>query len=680
MQKIDYKKELNEKQFEAATSTDGAYLVIAGAGSGKTRTLVYRVAYLVEKGIVPERILLLTFTRKAAEQMLRRASSLLDNRCQHVSGGTFHSFANSILRKYAKVLGLANNYTILDESDAEDVVNILRTRLELNKQEKRFPRKKAVLEMISKSINKVEPLRKVIYDEYPQFLEWEEEINKIKQLYKEYKFEKSLIDYDDLLVYLKRLLLEFDDIRIKLSDNYKYVMVDEYQDTNKLQALIVSLLASVHKNIMVVGDDSQSIYSFRGANFKNIMDFPKIFPETKTITLEENYRSTQTILNLTNNIIGMAAEGFGKSLFTRKEGGVLPIYIDAADESAQSKYIADKILQLREQDVELSDIAILFRSGWHSNDLEVELASRNIPFMKYGGRKFIEAAHIKDVLSYLRIIHNIKDEVSWHRALLLCKGVGPKTADKIINQVIKKDNLSQTDTKQFRKIDIDKLMELLSQIKENSYTLLEMLDLFLKHYQPLFREKYDDFNKRVNDLDSLRRIATRYGSLEGFLADMALEPPERSIVESSFRDKDDSTLTLSTIHSAKGLEWHTVFIIYVAEGYLPSYLSLEDKDSIEEERRLLYVASTRAKHNLFLIKPQVDRSPGSFFMEGKTVFTQVSRFIDTPKIFNELLDCQASLDLKTTEKEFNYELDSSHSKNDGFMDNLKEYFKDDFIA
>ncbi|MDP8259529.1 MAG: ATP-dependent helicase [Candidatus Gygaella obscura] len=679
MQKIDYKNQLNEKQFEAVTSSDGAYLVIAGAGSGKTRTLVYRVAYLVEKGVAPERILLLTFTRRAAEQMLRRASGLLDNRCQHVSGGTFHSFANFVLRKYAKLLGLANNYTILDESDAEDVINLLRTQLELNKQDKRFPRKKAILDMISKSINKVEPLKKVIYDEYPQFLEWEDQISKIKQLYKKYKFEKSLLDYDDLLVFLKKLLIDFEDVRASLSNKYKYIMVDEYQDTNKLQALIVSLLASIHKNIMVVGDDSQSIYSFRGANFKNIMDFPKIFPDTKVISLEENYRSTQTILNLTNNIISMAEERFKKFLYTKKEGGALPIYVDAADESAQSKYIVDKILEFREQNIELSDMAVLFRSGWHSNDLEVELASRNIPFIKYGGRKFVEAAHIKDILSYLRIVHNVKDEVSWHRLLLLCKGIGPKSAVKIINEVVKKDNYSNIAVKLLEKIDIAKLFELLTDIKDKGYSLLELLDLFLKYYQPLFRQRYDDFNKRVNDLDSLRRIAARYESLEKFLADMALEPPERSIVERALKNNDDSTLTLSTIHSAKGLEWHTVFIIYVAEGYLPSYLSLDNDDAIEEERRLLYVASTRAKENLFLIKPQIDRSPQSFFMEGKTVFTQISRFIDTPKIFKDLLDCEPGVDSKEEDKEFAYELDSNQTKNDDFFDNIKEYFKDDFI-
>ncbi|MDP2943035.1 MAG: ATP-dependent helicase, partial [Candidatus Omnitrophota bacterium] len=298
--KIDYKKELNPAQLKAVQSTQGPYLVVAGAGSGKTRTLVYRVAYLVEKGVKPDEILLLTFTRKAAEQMLRRASHLLDARCEKVSGGTFHSFANMILRKYAKLIEFPNNFTIMDESDAEDAVNIVRVNLGLDHLEKHFPRKGALLDVISKSVNKSKDISEVLGLEYPQFAEWESAIKKIKEGYIRYKRAKSLMDYDDLLVFLKKLLHENKDIRLKLSGQYRYIMVDEYQDTNKLQADIVRLLASEHDNVMVVGDDSQSIYSFRGANFMNIIDFPKIYKGAQVIMLEENYRSTQQILNLTN--------------------------------------------------------------------------------------------------------------------------------------------------------------------------------------------------------------------------------------------------------------------------------------------------------------------------------------------------------------------------------------------
>ncbi|MDD5236526.1 MAG: ATP-dependent helicase, partial [Candidatus Omnitrophica bacterium] len=398
MKKINYAKELNPAQLEAVESIDGPHLVIAGAGSGKTRTLVYRVAYLVEHGIKPEEILLLTFTRKAAEEMLRRASLILDERCSRVSGGTFHSFANSILRKYAKLVGISHNFTILDRADSEDAVNLIRTQLGFNKKDKRFPRKKALMEVISGSINRAKTLEEILYDEYPQFVEWAKEIEEVRKEYNKYKHAKSLLDYDDLLIYFKNLLVEHEAVRSQLARKYKYIMVDEYQDTNKLQAYIVSLLSAEHKNILVVGDDSQSIYSFRGANFKNIMDFPSIFKGTKVITLEENYRSTQAILDMTNEVISFAEEKYPKKLFTQKQGGKPPVFVEVKDENSQSKYIVDKILELREEGMELNEMAVLFRSGWHSHDLEIELANRNIPFAKYGGQKFVEAAHIKDVI------------------------------------------------------------------------------------------------------------------------------------------------------------------------------------------------------------------------------------------------------------------------------------------
>ena len=671
MHKIDYRNELNPAQLSAVESVDGAYLVIAGAGSGKTRVLVHRVAYLVEKGIKPDEILLLTFTRRASEEMLRRASLLLDERCSRVSGGTFHAFANATLRRYAKVLGLSNNFSILDASDAEDTINLIRTQLGFNKSEKRFPRKKAILEVISKSVNKSAKLEDVIYEEYPQFMEFSEEIKKVREQYHQYKSEKSLLDYDDLLVYLKQLLTDHAEARLSLSRKYRYVMVDEYQDTNKLQAYIACLLASEHKNIMVVGDDAQSIYSFRGANFRNIMDFPKLFKDTRIITLEENYRSTQPILDLTNEVIRMAKEKFEKNLYTRKKGEQQPVFVDAEDENAQSRYIADKILELREEGVELKDVAVLFRSGWHSNDLEIELASRNIPFVKYGGQKFVEAAHIKDVISYLRIVYNASDQVSWLRALLLIPGIGPKSAEKIIRS-------PGSNTKE----EVIKLFNILKEIDAASAACLpagrdpaKIIETFLEYYQPLLKHKYDDFHKRLNDLDSLLRIASRYKSLEQFLTDMALEPPERSLAEAGLKDKDDSTLTLSTIHSAKGLEWHTVFLIYVAEGHLPSYLSLEDEEAIEEERRLFYVASTRAKENLYLLKPHLDRSPRSFMDGGGQVFTQVSRFLDEGRIMDKFVQIESGGDeFDAAGAEFREEPGRKSVGDREFLRMMREYF------
>ncbi len=672
--KIDYKNELNKAQLEAVESINGPYLVIAGAGSGKTRVLVHRVAYLVEQGVQPEQILLLTFTRRAAEEMLRRASLLLDERCKKISGGTFHSFANMILRKYAKLLEISNNFTILDQADAEDAVNLVRTQLGYHKSEKRFPRKHAILEVISKSVNKSEDIADVLYDEYPQFMEFTDEVKKIRQEYNKYKREKSLLDYDDLLVFLKNLLSKHEDVRASLSAKYKYIMVDEYQDTNKLQAHIACLLAADHANIMVVGDDAQSIYSFRGANFKNIIDFPKIFKGTKIITLEENYRSTQPILNLTNAVIGQAKEKFEKHLYTQKKEGNTPIFLDCTDENSQSRFVADKILELREEGIALKDMAVLFRSGWHSNDLEIELASRNIPFAKYGGQKFVEAAHIKDLLSYLRIAYNAQDQVSWLRALLLIPKIGPKTATKIIEAVI---NNSKDEELLRKNMELIKLLELLKSVDCQHDAPAKIIEKFLNYYQPLLKAKYDDFNKRLNDLDSLLRIADRYKTTEQFLVDMALEPPERSLIEAGKRDKHDAALTLSTIHSAKGLEWHTVFLIYVAEGHLPSYLSLETDDEIEEERRLFYVAATRAKVNLFLLKPHIDRSPRSFMDGGGSVFTQVSRFLEQGGLLNKFVDVQGVGDSDAWDGvELEDIIGEKKQRNKEFLETMEEYFRE----
>jgi DNA helicase-2/ATP-dependent DNA helicase PcrA len=672
--KIDYKNELNKAQLEAVESINGPYLVIAGAGSGKTRVLVHRVAYLVEQGARPDQILLLTFTRRAAEEMLRRASLLLDERCKKISGGTFHSFANMILRKYAKLLEISNNFTILDQADAEDAVNLVRVQLGYHKSEKRFPRKHAILEVISKSVNKSEDIADVLYDEYPQFMEFAEEIKKIRQEYNKYKRQKSLLDYDDLLVFLKDLLSKHEDVRASLSAKYKYIMVDEYQDTNKLQAHIACLLAADHANIMVVGDDAQSIYSFRGANFKNIIDFPKIFKNTRIITLEENYRSTQPILTLTNAVINQAKEKFEKHLYTRKKEGNMPVFLDCPDENSQSRFIADKILELREEGVALKEIAVLFRSGWHSNDLEIELASRNIPFAKYGGQKFVEAAHIKDLLSYLRIAYNGLDQVSWLRALLLIPKIGPKTATKIIETVIDDTQDSEWLSKNG---ELARLLELLKSVDCQRDAPAKIIEKFLGYYQPLLKIKYDDFNKRLNDLDSLLRIAERYKTTEQFLVDMALEPPERSLVEAGKRDKDDAPLTLSTIHSAKGLEWHTVFLIYVAEGHLPSYLSLETDDKIEEERRLLYVAATRAKVNLFLLKPHIDRSPRSFMNDGGSVFTQVSRFLEQGGLLNKFVDVQGAGDPGGWDDvELEDIIGEKKQRNKEFFETMEEYFRE----
>lgn len=630
--KVDYEGELNEAQLRAVETLEGPLLVIAGAGSGKTRTLVYRVARLVEEGVEPERILLLTFTRKAAREMLRRAEKLLDERCGKVSGGTFHSFANLVLRRYAPFVGFESNFTIIDRGDGEDIINLIRSELGLHRRGRRFPQKKAILDVISKSINKGITLGEALVEEYPQFKDDLPYIEKIAQEYQRRKKEKSIMDYDDLLVYLKKLLDENDEVRRKLSSYYRYIMIDEYQDTNKLQAEIARLLASEHGNIMAVGDDSQSIYSFRGANFRNIMDFPKIFPNTKVITLEENYRSTQPILDLTNEIIRHAKEKYSKTLFTRRQGGAKPIYIEAKTENMQSRFVVQRVLELREEGVPLGDIAVLFRSGWHSNDLEIELARANIPFVKWGGFKFVETAHVKDVLAHLRVVSNPRDSFSWQRVLLLVEGVGPKAALELIAEIVDGRGgyqvlRSEKYAKKRYGDGIARLHDVLLEMSRPGMHPGDQIRALIDYYKPIVERKYDDFPKRLGDLDSLARIAERYQSTESFLADLALEPLELTEVGVLPEEEREEKLVLSTIHSAKGLEWHTVFIIFLVDGYLPSAYSLSSEEELEEERRLLYVAATRAKENLYLIKPGLEYPGRSYFDYTYYGFTKCSRFL-----------------------------------------------------
>ena len=635
--KIDYNQELNEAQREAVFSTEGPHLVIAGAGSGKTRVLVFRTAYLVEQGTLPENILLLTFTRRAAREMLARASLLLDDRCQKVAGGTFHSFANMILRRHGELLGIPRSFSILDEDDAESAVQSIVQHLGFHKIDRRFPKKKTILDIISKSVNTCQDVGTIIYDEFPHFSEWSDVLGRIQEEYARYKKTMSVLDYDDLLIYLDDLLASQKDLCQQLSGDYHYLMVDEYQDTNKIQARIIQRLCSVHRNVMAVGDDSQSIYSFRGANFRNIIDFPKIFPGTKVVMLEENYRSSQPILDLTNEVMNSANSRYEKVLFTNNKGKERPVYVDTTDEHSQSRYIVERIVDLHHrQGVELKDIAVLFRSGWHSNDLEIELAASGIPFVKYGGQKFVEAAHIKDALSYLRVAFNPYNEISWTRILTLMKGIGPKSAQQIIDEIVRQGKGLDIDDKWLQKSrDLQKLLGLFKATNCTTQSPFEVLKRFLEFYYPYLMDQYDDYDKRLNDLQSLENIASRYHSFEDFLTDMALEPPEKNLADQ--RGRDEQALTLSTIHSAKGLEWHTVFIVFLADGYLPSYRSLENVDAIEEERRLFYVATTRARKHLFLLRPQMDRSARMGMDSGGSIFTRLSRFLTEGRILQDFV-------------------------------------------
>ncbi len=625
---IDYKNELNPSQYEAATTRDGPVLVLAGAGSGKTRTLIFRVARMIEEGIDPASLLLLTFTRRAAEEMIQRAAALMGGRCDKVTGGTFHSFANTVLRRYASLLGFANAFTILDRSDSEDAINLIRTRLGLDKKARRFPRKQTIAEIISLAANKTTSVAEVLDSQFPHLFSELDPLSQIEEYYRQYKLERSLLDYDDLLTHLRALLRTHPEVAERLSHTYRYIMVDEYQDTNRLQAEIVRLLAHVHDNVMAVGDDAQSIYSFRGATVRNIFEFPDLFPDTKIIKLEENYRSTQPILDLSNEIILQAKERYTKNLFTKKDSNSPPALIEADSERYQSRFVAQKILELREEGVPLTEMAVLFRSSFHSFDLEIELSKCDLPFVKRGGFKFIETTHVKDVLAHLRVLANPQDAVSWHRALLLLEGVGPKSSDKILGYLLDGpeplQRLAEYPGRGAVRTEVQKLAAALQTVADPNLQPREQIDLIVQYYLPILkRNQRDDYPKRQKDLEHFSIITERYRSLNRLLSDMALEPPNSSVGDVLATDRDEEgVLTLSTIHSAKGLEWHSVFIIEAVEGRFPSLYNKED-DELEEERRLMYVAATRAKENLFISYPIniFDRATGM-------VLSRPSRFLE----------------------------------------------------
>jgi DNA helicase-2/ATP-dependent DNA helicase PcrA len=631
--RIDYAGELNEEQYRAATTVDGPVLVIAGAGSGKTRTLVYRVARLVESGVPPAQILLLTFTRKAAEEMLGRASALVGGNCDRVAGGTFHSFANTVLRRAGRPIGLEPGFTILDRSDAEDVLGLLRSRAGLDRKDRRFPRKNTLLEILSMAVNRSMTVPDTVADGWPHLADHLDDITRLGEQYTRYKRERGLVDYDDLLVLLRDLLRDAPEIAQRLSATYRYVMVDEYQDTNRLQAEIVRGLAVTHDNVMAVGDDSQSIYSFRGADFRNIMEFERLFPGTQLIKLEENYRSTPPILGLANAVIDRAAEKHTKVLRARATRGERPMLVRCPDDRGQSRFVCQRILELREEGVDLDDIAVLFRSSFHSFDLELELQRHDIPFVKRGGFKFIETAHVKDVLAHLRVVANPRDAVSWHRVLLLLDGLGPKTADDVLRHVgpaadvlEAAERLADFPRRGAYSKELGRLGAVLRQVGGEGRSPSEQVTEVVSFYAPMLRHLHpDDFPKREKDLEHFVTIAARYRSLGSLLTDMALEPPTDSVSDVLAAGSDDEgLLTLSTIHSAKGLEWRAVFVIGLVDGRFPSYQNLRGADELEEERRLLYVAVTRAKEHLYLSYPIdiFDRATGmvlgkpSRFVEG----------------------------------------------------------------
>lgn len=624
---LEYEQALNPQQWAVVSAEAGPALVVAGAGSGKTRTLIYRLAYLLEQGADPSSVLLLTFTRKAAQEMLERAGLLIGSQAEQVVGGTFHSIANLLLRRYGRIIGIDPGFTILDRTDSEDLINLIRNQLGLSDKATRFPRKGTIAEMFSKTDNTMQPLEAVVLREFAHFADHMDDLARLRKGYEAAKRERHLLDYDDLLVKLRDLLSGEESVRLTVAQRFRSVLVDEYQDTNRLQADLIRKLAATHNNVMAVGDDSQSIYAFRGATFRNIMDFPSLFPGTIIYRLEENYRSTQPILNLANEVIQSAAEKYPKRLFTRKIDGPMPALVQAGGENAQSRFIAQRILELREEGVPLGEVAVLFRSSYHSFDLELELSRRDLPFVKRGGFKFIETAHVKDLVAYLRVVDNPLDAVSWNRLLLLLEGVGPKKAQEMIAAFLKAGDplpvlrhSSGRVAQSFR--DLAAMLEDTGQA--GAVGPADQVNAVYRYYLPILKEHYDDYPKRMRDLEQLYAMAERYGTLREFLDDVALEPPDDQLADPKAAGREEERLVLSTIHSAKGLEWQCVFVMWVVDGRFPSAYSFSTEEELEEERRLLYVAVTRAKKYLYLTYPinVYDRATGA-------ILSKPSRFLDS---------------------------------------------------
>jgi DNA helicase II / ATP-dependent DNA helicase PcrA len=595
--------------------------------------LVYRVAHLIERGVPPDRILLLTFTRRAAQEMLSRAERLVGSVSKSVNGGTFHGTAHRLLRRYGQAAGLPRDFTIMDQGDSEDLMQISRSQLGYASQGKRFPKKETLQYCYSRHINTGISVADILRDEYAQFVEYTEDFYKIYADYTKRKQERNLVDYDDLLLFWALMLENSEELAGRISSLYDHILVDEYQDTNILQARILRGMCRRHSNITVVGDDAQSIYSFRGANFRNILEFPKQFPGASIVALEQNYRSTAPILDVTNALISRASERFTKNLWTDRAGGEAPWLVAARDEQQQTRFVVDRILELHEEGTPLREMAVLFRAGYMSAELEIELTNRKIPFEKWGGLKFLEAAHVKDVLAFLRIIENPRDEVSWYRILLLLPGIGDATARLAVDSMSAlawdKGAFAKFNPPSRAKAAHLALTQLLDSLRDapsaDKAQVASDIQRVRALYDGILREKYDRIEPRLADLDQLQVIAAGYPDRTAFLSALALEPPQNTQDFAGGSAAEDDCLVLSTAHSAKGKEWDAVFLIWAVDGWFPSSRALMDDEQTEEERRLMYVAMTRARNHLAVTYPlnaYSSRRGSDYTMD------QLSRFID----------------------------------------------------
>ena len=611
-----YLDELNPAQRAAvehgvtgASSAPGPLLVIAGAGTGKTKTLAHRVAHLLLHGASSDRLLLLTFTRRAAQEMSRRAQRI---RAQAGTGaihwtGTFHSVANRLLRLYATPMGLPSSFTVLDRGDAEDLLNIVRDELGFSGASTRFPKKGTCLSIYSYTVNAQRPLAEALKAAFPWCTRWAEELRVLFQAYVAAKQARNVLDYDDLLLYWQQLMAE-PALAASVRQRFDHVLVDEYQDTNALQAAILLALKPDGRGLTVVGDDAQSIFGFRAATVCNILDFPGSFdPPGTVIALEQNYRSTGPILDACNAVIALSSAGYAKSLFSHRRSQQKPVLVTAEDEAGQAEYIAERILEQREMGVALRRQAVLMRAAQHSDQLELELRRRDIPFVKYGGLKFLEAAHVKDLLAVLRWAHNRRDSLAAFRVLQLLPGMGPRHARAAMEHFGRHgfsfEALPSVRPPAAAAVDWSALCTLLLGLQQPAPACQAEVALVRAWYRPHLERLYEAAESRAGDIEELEQIAGSYPTRERFLTELTLDPPNASGEEAGRPHLDEDYLILSTIHSAKGQEWDVVYILNVADGCIPSDMATGSAAQIDEERRLLYVAMTRARDQLHLIHP-----------------------------------------------------------------------------
>jgi len=635
---IDYPGELNEQQLAAVTAPPGPSLVIAGAGSGKTRTLIYRVAYLLEQGIPPERILLLTFTNKAAKEMMRRVADLLGQELSSLWGGTFHAIGSRILRQHAPALGYQRDFSILDREDAKHLIATCVAESEIDFQATRFPKAEVLGEIFSLAVNTQQPIEAIVNQQYGYFGQLAAPIAAMQQRYAARKQATNGMDFDDLLVLWLRLLEEQDEIREHYQRRFQFLLVDEYQDTNKLQSDLIDLLAQRHHNLMVVGDDAQSIYAWRGANFQNILLFPKRYPESRIYKIETNYRSTPEILQVANAAILANVNQFAKQLASARKSGGRPAVVVSGDAAEQAAFVAQRVLELREEGADLNKMAVLYRSHFHALELQLELTKRNIPFSITSGVRFFEQAHIKDVSAYLKLVNNPRDELAFKRLVQLLPGIGGKGADKLWKQyseamagAIRPSPLATTlesctpGVPKKAKSSWAQFVATVSQLEGEGIrgNPAAMIRLVIEAgYEDHLQENYTNYRSRLEDLEQLALFAQQFATVEDCLTQLALLT-NLDAEEDRPLSNDDEELRLSTIHQAKGLEFDVVFVIMLCEGLFPSARSLESPEGEEEERRLLYVAITRARNELYLSYPLIRAGYGA----GGDVLQHPSRFL-----------------------------------------------------